>query len=205
MLSVRPLKAAIMWFVCGTWARGSWCTSLATSTQTLSTVSAGTRMAVSSVLCARTRPCASLTHEEAPSLRWFTFVPCVQMCRIWPSKGGLTEVLLQCLFPGPMWFFFNLLLFYQVKEKVHEGTRPMRAVFLSDGKILTTGFSRMSERQLSLWDTVSLHYVRALPFHTAQSATLKFEWRLHNKENQMNVFCLTERSLRAYGCTRNGY
>lgn len=31
----------------------------------------------------------------------------------------------------------------------------MRAVFLSDGKILTTGFSRMSERQLALWDTVS--------------------------------------------------
>ncbi|CAB1351752.1 unnamed protein product [Coregonus sp. 'balchen'] len=31
----------------------------------------------------------------------------------------------------------------KVKEKVHDGTRPMRAVFLSDGKILTTGFSRM--------------------------------------------------------------
>ena len=43
----------------------------------------------------------------------------------------------------------------QVREKVHDGTRPMRAVFLSDGKILTTGFSRMSERQMALWDTVS--------------------------------------------------
>lgn len=31
----------------------------------------------------------------------------------------------------------------------------MRAVFVSDGKILTTGFSRMSERQVALWDTVS--------------------------------------------------
>lgn len=30
----------------------------------------------------------------------------------------------------------------------------MRAVFLADGKIFTTGFSRMSERQLALWDTV---------------------------------------------------
>lgn len=30
----------------------------------------------------------------------------------------------------------------------------MRAVFVSDGKILTTGFSRMSERQVALWDTV---------------------------------------------------
>lgn len=44
----------------------------------------------------------------------------------------------------------------KVKEKVHEGTRPMRAVFLSNGKILTTGFSRMSERQLALWDTKDL-------------------------------------------------
>lgn len=32
----------------------------------------------------------------------------------------------------------------------------MRAVFVSDGKILTTGFSRMSERQVALWDTVSV-------------------------------------------------
>lgn len=30
----------------------------------------------------------------------------------------------------------------------------MHAVFVSDGKILTTGFSRMSERQVALWDTV---------------------------------------------------
>ncbi|XP_072314614.1 coronin-1B [Eucyclogobius newberryi] len=44
----------------------------------------------------------------------------------------------------------------KVKEKVHEGTRPMRAVFLANGKILTTGFSRMSERQVALWDTKDL-------------------------------------------------
>ncbi|KAF5907115.1 nectin-4-like isoform X2, partial [Clarias magur] len=41
----------------------------------------------------------------------------------------------------------------KVRDKAHEGTRPMRGVFLNDGKILTTGFSRMSERQLALWDT----------------------------------------------------
>uniref|UniRef100_A0AAY4DFL9 Coronin n=1 Tax=Denticeps clupeoides TaxID=299321 RepID=A0AAY4DFL9_9TELE len=44
----------------------------------------------------------------------------------------------------------------KVREKAHEGTRPMRAVFLSDGKILTTGFSRMSERQLALWDPMDM-------------------------------------------------
>ncbi|XP_054027862.1 coronin-1B [Dryobates pubescens] len=42
------------------------------------------------------------------------------------------------------------------KERAHEGARPMRAVFLADGKIFTTGFSRMSERQLALWDTENL-------------------------------------------------
>nr|XP_023677590.1 coronin-1A-like [Paramormyrops kingsleyae] len=41
------------------------------------------------------------------------------------------------------------------KEKPHEGHRPVRAVFVSEGKILTTGFSRMSERQVALWDPAS--------------------------------------------------
>ncbi|XP_073492110.1 coronin-1A [Aquarana catesbeiana] len=42
------------------------------------------------------------------------------------------------------------------KDKPHEGSRPVRAIFVSDDKILTTGFSRMSERQLAYWDTKSL-------------------------------------------------
>ncbi|KAM9472284.1 coronin-1A [Salvelinus alpinus] len=41
------------------------------------------------------------------------------------------------------------------KEKTHEGSRPVKAVFVSDGKILSTGFSRMSERQVALWDPKS--------------------------------------------------
>ncbi|TSK82227.1 Coronin-1B [Bagarius yarrelli] len=44
----------------------------------------------------------------------------------------------------------------KVREKAHEGSRPMRGVFLADGKILTTGFTRMSERQLALWNTKDL-------------------------------------------------
>lgn len=44
---------------------------------------------------------------------------------------------------------------FQEKDKPHEGSRPVRAVFVSEGKILTTGFSRMSERQVALWDPVS--------------------------------------------------
>uniref|UniRef100_G1N057 Coronin n=2 Tax=Meleagris gallopavo TaxID=9103 RepID=G1N057_MELGA len=36
--------------------------------------------------------------------------------------------------------------------KPHDGARPIRAIFMADGKIFTTGFSKMSERQLGLWD-----------------------------------------------------
>uniref|UniRef100_UPI00358FA7A4 coronin-1C-A-like isoform X6 n=1 Tax=Myxine glutinosa TaxID=7769 RepID=UPI00358FA7A4 len=36
--------------------------------------------------------------------------------------------------------------------KAHIGGRPSRAVFTRDGLIVTTGFGRMSERQLALWD-----------------------------------------------------
>ncbi|XP_053327442.1 coronin-1A [Spea bombifrons] len=42
------------------------------------------------------------------------------------------------------------------KDKPHEGSRPVRAIFITDDKILTTGFSRMSERQVALWDLKSL-------------------------------------------------
>ncbi|XP_063286966.1 coronin-1A [Pelobates fuscus] len=42
------------------------------------------------------------------------------------------------------------------KDKPHEGSRPVRAIFVSEDKILTTGFSRMSERQVALWDLKSL-------------------------------------------------
>ncbi|XP_015678547.1 coronin-1A-like [Protobothrops mucrosquamatus] len=34
----------------------------------------------------------------------------------------------------------------------HEGSRPVRAMTVKDGKLFTTGFSRMSERQVALWD-----------------------------------------------------
>ncbi|XP_060719213.1 coronin-1C-A isoform X3 [Tachysurus vachellii] len=42
------------------------------------------------------------------------------------------------------------------KDKAHEGARPMRAIFLADGNIFTTGFSRMSERQLALWNSKNM-------------------------------------------------
>ncbi|XP_042297991.1 coronin-1C isoform X1 [Sceloporus undulatus] len=48
------------------------------------------------------------------------------------------------------------------KEKAHEGARPMRAIFLSDGNVFTTGFSRMSERQLALWNPKNMEEPIAL-------------------------------------------
>lgn len=54
-----------------------------------------------------------------------------------------------------MWPLSVYMCVFQEKDKAHEGSRPIRAVFVSDGKILTTGFSRMSERQVALWDPVS--------------------------------------------------
>jgi len=40
-----------------------------------------------------------------------------------------------------------------VKEVVgHEGSKPAQVIYLKDGKIFSTGFSKMSERQYALWD-----------------------------------------------------
>jgi coronin-1B/1C/6 len=44
-----------------------------------------------------------------------------------------------------------------VKEfKGHQAVKPMRAIFMKDGRIFTTGFSRTGERQYALWDAEKL-------------------------------------------------
>ena len=58
--------------------------------------------------------------------------------------------------------FKAVLSLFQEKDKAHEGARPMRAIFLADGNIFTTGFSRMSERQLALWNPVGLSHTRTI-------------------------------------------
>ncbi len=40
--------------------------------------------------------------------------------------------------------------------KGHQATKPMRAIFMRDGRLFTTGFSRSSERQYALWDSEKL-------------------------------------------------
>ncbi|KAG5840370.1 hypothetical protein ANANG_G00188080 [Anguilla anguilla] len=69
------------------------------------------------------------------------------------------------------------------KDKAHEGARPMRAIFLADGNVFTTGFSRMSERQLALWnpqsmdEPISVHEMDTsngvlLPFYDADTGVV---------------------------------
>ncbi len=55
-------------------------------------------------------------------------------------------------------WLLSMYMCVQEKDKPHEGSRPVKAVFVSEDKILTTGFSRMSERQVALWDPVSTSY-----------------------------------------------
>jgi len=38
----------------------------------------------------------------------------------------------------------------------HEGSKSIQVVYLKNGSLFTTGFSRMSERQYALWDGVSI-------------------------------------------------
>lgn len=42
------------------------------------------------------------------------------------------------------------------KEKAHDGTKSWKCVFLKDGRIVTFGFSRMSDRQYKLWNAHDL-------------------------------------------------
>ncbi|VDO10983.1 unnamed protein product [Rodentolepis nana] len=44
----------------------------------------------------------------------------------------------------------------RIKGICHEGKKPQMCVFLEDDRLFTTGFSRMSERQLALWDSGNL-------------------------------------------------
>ncbi|XP_045443725.1 LOW QUALITY PROTEIN: coronin-1C-like [Pipistrellus kuhlii] len=48
------------------------------------------------------------------------------------------------------------------EEKVHEGAQPTRALFLADSNVFTTGFSRLSERQLALWNPKNMQEPIAL-------------------------------------------
>ncbi|XP_064207492.1 coronin-6 isoform X2 [Anguilla rostrata] len=41
----------------------------------------------------------------------------------------------------------------------HEGIRPMRAIFTREGNIFSTGFTRMSQRELGLWDPLSFLFI----------------------------------------------
>ncbi|XP_059843911.1 coronin-1C-A [Hypanus sabinus] len=58
--------------------------------------------------------------------------------------------------------------------KAHEGARPMRAVFLANGKIFTTGFTRMSERQLALWNVENAENIAQHEMDSSNGVLLPF-------------------------------
>uniref|UniRef100_A0A671GBX0 Coronin n=1 Tax=Rhinolophus ferrumequinum TaxID=59479 RepID=A0A671GBX0_RHIFE len=84
------------------------------------------------------------------------------------------------------------------REKAHEGARPMRAIFLADGKVFTTGFSRMSERQLALWDPgdSSIRYFEI----TDESPYIHFLNTFTSKEPQRGMGFMPKRGLEVSKC-----
>jgi len=44
----------------------------------------------------------------------------------------------------------------QQRKAAHDGTKTSKCIFLKDGRIVTFGFSRMSDRQYALWDSRDL-------------------------------------------------
>lgn len=55
------------------------------------------------------------------------------------------------------WFQNKYCVFYiSFQEAIgHEGAKPQKAIYLRNGRLLTVGFSRMSERQYALRKEVS--------------------------------------------------
>ncbi|ESO08845.1 hypothetical protein HELRODRAFT_74052 [Helobdella robusta] len=61
-----------------------------------------------------------------------------------------------------------------LKENVcHEGTKPTQVAYLKNNTILTTGFSKMSERQCSLWDE-NLKNITTLEIDTSNGVMFIF-------------------------------
>uniref|UniRef100_A0A673NKM6 Coronin n=1 Tax=Sinocyclocheilus rhinocerous TaxID=307959 RepID=A0A673NKM6_9TELE len=57
----------------------------------------------------------------------------------------------------------------------HEGIRPMRAIFTKEGNIFTTGFTRMSQRELGLWDPTNFEEpIALLELDTSNGVLLPF-------------------------------
>uniref|UniRef100_A0A8C0X4K1 Coronin n=1 Tax=Castor canadensis TaxID=51338 RepID=A0A8C0X4K1_CASCN len=84
------------------------------------------------------------------------------------------------------------------KEKAHEGARPMRAIFLADGNVFTTGFSRMSERQLALWSPgdSSIRYFEI----TDESPYVHYLNTFSSKEPQRGMGYMPKRGLDVNKC-----
>lgn len=77
--------------------------------------------------------------------------------RLHPRQQALSSLAQHSMLPGAGSWVMPLPSppFPQERFAAHEGMRPMRAVFTRQGHIFTTGFTRMSQRELGLWDPVT--------------------------------------------------
>lgn len=66
----------------------------------------------------------------------------------------------------------------------HEGAKPAQVCYLKNGVILTTGFSKMSERQMSLWDS-NLRNITTLELDTSNGVLFIF----YDADNSVVYIC----------------
>lgn len=55
----------------------------------------------------------------------------------------------------PLATLLKMILFFQ-EGVCHDGSRSSKVVYLSDGRVLTTGFSQHSDRQIAVWRETEL-------------------------------------------------
>ncbi|VDL32694.1 unnamed protein product [Hymenolepis diminuta] len=103
----------------------------------------------------------SLTQSQLMSVEFPNLVTCLSFnyngsklaaC----SKDGITRILNPRTgkFLNARSYFYAQIKFHE--GVCHEGKKPQMCVFLEDDRLFTTGFSKMSERQLALWDSDNL-------------------------------------------------
>lgn len=92
------------------------------------------------------------------------------------ASWNRTQRLFWGIYPDPLHFppfpcpVLTVSPSLQERFAPHEGLRPVRAIFTREGHIFTTGFTRMSQRELGLWDPVTRPH-GVLPWELGPSQT----------------------------------
>lgn len=80
---------------------------------------------------------------------------CYYLFRIESTKIFWHCIVFLCMVT--LWAYMFIRHLYVFQEAFgHEGAKPQKAIYLRNGRLLTVGFSRMSERQYALRKEVSI-------------------------------------------------